>query len=88
MGIPKKGSRRIEAGGSAYRYMVGRPRPGDKTVAVTVQQDAERPGRVMQFRAAPGFEVTPEVVRDAVARAVSEGWDPAARGAAFTLAAD
>lgn len=56
-----------------------------KELAVTVQEDAEKPGNVLQFRAPYGHPVTRDVIADHVRLAISRGWKPEKRGSAFDL---
>jgi hypothetical protein len=96
--MPRKGSRSLEVDGRKFRYAVrdgqqtfgperddsGDPKEGHERV-VTVQEDAERPGRVMQTKFGPETEVSPELVRIAVRDALRAGWDPSERGSAFAF---
>lgn len=59
--------------------------PKDLELAVTVQEDVERPGRVCQFRLDYGFNVTPAFVQSTIRAAILAGWDPTARGPAYQL---
>ena len=89
MGIPRKGSRTLNVNGKPYRYLVKQTTIPDhadqKELSVTVQEDVEKPGNVLNFRAPFGHPVTPEYVREIVQEAFSKGWVPSARGAAFQL---
>lgn len=89
MGIPRKRSRLIDVDGKPFRYFVKETHIDDHRdqleLSVTVQEEAERPGRVLQFRSPYGIEVTPEAVRETVRVGLQKGWDPASRGSAFTL---
>lgn len=91
MGIPKKGSRKVEVNGRAYWFLVKETNVPDhrdqKELSVTVQEDAPRPGNVLQFRAAYGFPVTPELVAGTIRHAIEKGWQPSKRGSAFMLEA-
>jgi hypothetical protein len=89
MGIPRKGSRRIDVDGRAFRYLVKETHIPDhkdqKESSLTVQEDTDRPGRVLQARVAYGAPVTPETVREFIRRSLRSGWDPSTRGPAVTL---
>lgn len=87
MGIPKKKSRRIVVDGRKFLYLVKETRGLEdhdhKLLCVTVQEDADRPGRVMQFWYPHGVAVEPSVVHEGIVTALSAGWDPEERGGAF-----
>lgn len=89
MGIPKKGSRTTEVDGKPFRYLVREDHiddhPDQKELNVTVQEDVDRPGNVLQFRWGYGCEISPALIRDAVRVAQKNGWSPSKRGSAFTL---
>jgi hypothetical protein len=107
MGMPRKGSRKVEVDGDTFLWRIS----GDSysrrwhsglspvSLLLTCQRDEERPGRVLQASLisrnppaddpdyAPGHRATlyPADVRQIIAHAVSKGWDPSGRGAAFEL---
>lgn len=90
MSIPRKGSRKINVSGRNFIYLVKESKGYDdvlnmKMVTITVQEDNDRPGRVMQFSVVKGVEVTPSFLSEKIAAALSKGWDPNARGSVFNL---
>lgn len=88
MGIPKKGSRKIDVDGKGFRFLVREkkiPDFEDLKLSVTVQEEADKPGRCFQFDWPHGHFVTPEDVKVAVRDAMKAGWDPWSRGGVFTL---
>jgi hypothetical protein len=89
MGIPRKGSRSVEVDGQKFRFLVKETHIPDhkdqKELSVTVQEDADRPGRVLQFRLPYGFPVSPEWMKGTVREALKAGWDPKSKGSAFAL---
>lgn len=89
MGIPRKGSKRVEVDGKPYRYLVKETHvPGhkdQKELSITVQEDVAKPGRVLQWRFSFGCAVTSEDIRSAVRIALKAGWKPSERGGPFSL---
>jgi hypothetical protein len=90
MTIPHKGSRTVDVDGKPFRFLVKEKTVSGafdnvKELSVTVQEEAERPGRPMQFTWPHGHAVTPEDVRTAVRGGIGAGWDPASKGGVFTL---
>jgi len=89
MGIPRKGSRLVDVDGQKFCFLVKQTFiPGhkdQKELSVTAQEDADRPGRVLQFRLPYGYPVTPETVREFIRMALEEGWRPSERGGAYEL---
>jgi hypothetical protein len=81
MTIPRKGSRTLDIDGRKFRFMVKPVR--DEDLSVTVQEDVEQPGRVMQFHWPEGHSVYPSDVAETVRDALKNGWDPSAKGSAF-----
>ena len=98
MTIPRKGSRRIEVDGVAYRWTI-RPKPsylqalseaGGLTVAVEL---ADGPGTVLvasfqrsrpdNWLNAPSAAVTPKHVAEVIREALAAGWVPHSTGGAF-----
>ncbi len=92
MGIPRKGSRSVEAFGKRYIYIVkGTTIPDhadQKATTVVIQEDVEKPGRVLRGTFFYGVEITPAFVEDLVREGRSIGWNPSDRGAAFDLPPD
>lgn len=92
MAIPRKGSRALDVDGNQFRFLVKDVRGptvtenGDPTqVRVTVQEDADHPGRCLQFTWPYKQALTPEDVRNAVRDGMKAGWVPAERGGVFRL---
>jgi hypothetical protein len=105
MGMPRKGSRKVEVHGEQYLWRVGGyTRYTNETPVVltlTCQRDEDSPGRVMQatlksvkakdmdnYELEHGMHratLNPSEVKQIIAHALSKGWDPAERGAAFQL---
>ena len=107
MGMPRKGSRKVEVDGDTFLWRIR----GDSysqlwhnglspiSLLLTCQQDQERPGRVLRACLltrnppaddpdyAPAHKATlyPADVRQIITHAISKGWDPSERGAAFEL---
>jgi len=92
MGIPRKHSRPVEVDGQKFRYMIGEVAPGpnqpldEREIKLTAQEDAEKPGRVLQVLLPYGFSVGPEQVRSLIRQGLKDGWKPSERGAAYNLA--
>jgi hypothetical protein len=89
MSIPRKRSRKIVVDGKPFIYLVKEttiPEHRDqKELSVTVQEDVERPGNVLSFRAFYGQPITSPVITEVVRLALAKGWKPEKRGGAFTL---
>lgn len=97
MSIPRKGSRKVEVEGSPYLFIVKQAKGGnlvdlpdgtqryEPDSVVTVQEDVERPGNVLQARFPYGFTVDLPVVFGCIQEAKKKGWNPSARGPAFVL---
>lgn len=107
MGMPRKGSRKVEVAGETYLWRVRGDAYSARWVSglspiiltLTCQRDEDNPGRVMQATLrslnppagspdiAEGHRatLTPGEVRQIIAHALSKGWDPSERGAAFEL---
>lgn len=89
MGIPTKGSRTTLVDGREFRYLVKETHVADhldqKELSVTVQENSERPGNVLQFRTSYGYPVTSDYISVMVRRAFTQGWRPEKRGPAFML---
>lgn len=90
--MPRKGSRVIDVDGQMFRWKlasshfisrISDPPPSRSTGTLTVQEDNERPGHVLQHGLSwlIGNSVTPEVVREIIRRALKAGWNPASRKA-------
>ena len=89
MGIPRKRSRKLElTGGRKFIFLVKETTMGEdldqKELSITVQEDAKKPGRCLQFKYPYGVEVTPSCVALIVNEALSNGWDPTERGGVFS----
>lgn len=95
MAMPKKGTRRIEVDGRAFRWRLPGARfsedqglaPGGRLATLTFQEDTKQPGRVAQvdLRWLDDQSVVPEDVQSLVRRALKAGWDPNERGGPFRL---
>jgi hypothetical protein len=89
MGIPRKGSRKVEVGGKTYLYLIKETNIEDHhdqwELTVTVQEDAPKPGRVLQFKEDYGFPVTKGRVAEVIEHALKKGWKPSERGVAVQL---
>lgn len=95
MGIPRKGSRTVEVDGKNYIFIVrvmekhkGLHDPTGRhvdTIDVTVQEDVESPGNVLQAMYTAWSAISPNVIADMVRRGIQQGWDPSARGAAVRI---
>jgi hypothetical protein len=87
MTLPK--SRPVTFQKVKYRFSVKEIRtPGHQDSdenQITIQEDCERPGNVLQFRGECGIPITPRLIREAISIGLQQGWDPSARGAAFKL---
>jgi len=68
---------------SKPRYRWDEPQPARTGGTLTVQEDAESPGHVIQHWLSwlVGTSVTPEVVREIIRRDLLHGWKPASRKA-------
>src|SRR4051812_12623642 len=87
MGIPRKGSRKTTVNGKDYRYMIrpegsveyenhwGESLSKPKYTRITVQEDVEAPGAVLQWQWPYGAQVGPADVKSAVEIALGRGWD-------------
>jgi hypothetical protein len=99
MGIPRKGSRKVNVDGKEFRYLIRQDgpvvenadpsydyKPRHRTyILVTVQEDVEKPGNILQWRWPYGASVYPEDIRSAVRLAMERGWKPSDRGPTFVL---
>lgn len=89
MGIPKKGSRKIDINGRPFRFLVKETtidgHRDQKELSVVVQEDVDKPGNVLRLRAPYGHPVTPEFILEVVQEAFTQGWIPEQRGSAFDL---
>lgn len=87
MGIPKKGSRRIEVEGKHYRYLIKETNidghKDQKELSVTIQENVDKPGNVLQFRAGYGCAILKPDVALNIRSALKTGWNPSARGSAI-----
>lgn len=99
MGMPRKGSRKVEVDGEQFLWRIGHNTRhyGDApmVVTLTIQRDEERPGRVCQvtlrskrIKGDPRYyghkaSLNPQDVRDVISRALKRGWNPSERGSAF-----
>ena len=95
MGIPRKGSRRVTVGLREFLYMIKEKsisndideensRNGNtKELLVTVQEDVNRPGGVLQFLWLHGHQYGPDDVRRVISAAMDQGWNPSTRGAVY-----
>ena len=92
MGIPRKGSRTVEAGGKRYVFLVKQTaipdHPDQKSLRLVVQEEAERPGRVLRAHFFFETPITPAFVEALIQEGSSLGWNPSDRGAAFDLPPD
>jgi hypothetical protein len=90
MGMPRKGSRVIDVDGKKFRwtlhykraqYRWDDPMPARTAGMVTIQEDHERPGHVLQQNLSwlRGSSITPDVMRQVIRQALQEGWNPASR---------
>lgn len=91
MGIPKKKSRTLEVDGWVMRFLVKETHiedhPDQKELRVVVQEDIEKPGRVLKFKAPYGHPMTKDFIKEVVREAITKGWDPKSRGGAFIFEA-
>lgn len=110
MTLPKKKSRRIQVGDRFFRWVLKGVRAPDEgaedfgnggsafsITTLTVQEDIENPGRVMQaklqshdrgpvyYGEALKAAITPKDVIRLISAALVRGWDPHERGGAFKL---
>ncbi len=89
MGIPRKGSRTVEVNDKSYLFLVKQGHIPDhddqKASTVVVQEDTEKPGRVLRAWFFYGIEITPALVRDLILEGQKLGWNPSERGGAFDL---
>ena len=100
MAIRKKGSRPIDVDGVSYRWRIRRKATYDQwafdygTLTVSVEL-ADKPGTVLIaftnhphpdcYTTATPHPITPKHVADCVRQALSEGWQPTAKGPQFIL---
>lgn len=86
MGIPKKGSRTIAVDGRNYRYLIKESHiaghKDQKELSVTIQEEADKPGNVVQFRVGYGAGILPRDVEYNIREAQKRGWNPSKRGSA------
>ena len=86
MGIPKKGSRTITVLDKEYRYLIKETNidghKDQKDLSVTIQEVADKPGNVLQFRAGYGAPILKPDVALNIRSALKTGWNPSARGSA------
>ncbi|MFI5298217.1 MAG: hypothetical protein ACHREM_08980 [Polyangiales bacterium] len=87
MGITKRGSRTLTVDGRLFRFLIKETTVPDhkdqKELRVTVQEETDRPGNVLQFRGDYGVPMTVNQVGWYIKQGLAQGWDPAKRGAAF-----
>jgi len=92
MGIPRKGSRWVYVQGKRYLFLVKEghiPDHHDQPAnTVVIQEDDEKPGRVLRGWFFHGIEITPALVRKLIIEGHQIGWNPSDRGSAFDLPPD
>jgi hypothetical protein len=92
MGIPRKGSRSVETDGKQYVYLVKETTIPDhadqKAITVVIQEDVEKPGRVLRASYFYGNSITPTLIQGLIREGRALGWHPADRGGAFNLPPD
>lgn len=89
MGISRRKSRPVWVDGKPFRFLVKETHVPDHQdqleISVTVQEETEDPGRVLQFRLPYKYPLGPMGVRDVVRQALQAGWAPSTRGGPFVL---
>jgi len=101
MGMPRKGSRRVVVAGRRFLWRVksgsGYSNCGNRYIRLTVQEDVDRPGRVMQaeitaLKEQPDVDwiddfssLRPADVEALVRAALGAGWNPERRGPSWWL---
>jgi len=92
MGIPRKGSRTVEAGGKRYVFLVKETtipdHPDQKSLRVVVQEESEKPGRVLRAHYFFKTSISADRVKALIQEGRSLGWNPSERGVAFDMPAD
>ena len=84
MGIPRKNLRKISIHCRDYNYIV---KKNDTDLCLTVQEDVDRPGAVMQCKWPFGHTITPEDVKQIILQAINSGWNPSTRGVPYMFSA-
>lgn len=82
MAIPKKGTRKITVDQASFRYVI---KAGGVTSTLTVQEDAEKTGSVLQVSFNREESVKPTDVADYIRQAQKQGWNPSKVGPTFRL---
>jgi len=94
MGIPRKGSRAFsyqhkDGEFQAFRYLVKETHIDDhkdqKELSITIQEETQKPGNVLQCRWPYGHQVTATVISKLIEDGIKAGWDPSKRGPAVVL---
>lgn len=77
MALAKKGTRGVTVDGTRYRWVVA---PNDEPGLGIVVEAADAPGQRMVTWVDHGTTISPWLVREAILHALSQGWQPQARG--------
>lgn len=84
MGIPRKHSRRITVDGKEYRYLIKETHvlehKDQRELSITIQELAEKPGNIVQFRADYGVSIHKPDIALNIKSALARGWEPSKRG--------
>lgn len=80
MTMPKKNSRGISVDGVLYRFLV---KKGYSELNVVIQEDVKDAGNVLRFRTDADVSITPGLIAAVIKNAISSGWVPNKKGAAF-----
>ncbi|HVE39428.1 MAG TPA: hypothetical protein VNM14_06030 [Planctomycetota bacterium] len=76
MGLPRKGSSRINVNGVDYRWAVS---PDSGYMVVVVQQDSGKGSRLEYTIENYELTITPAAVRAIILKALQDGWDPTSK---------
>ncbi|NPC85336.1 hypothetical protein HPC49_44970 [Pyxidicoccus fallax] len=82
MALARKGTRALTVDGTRYRWVVA---PDDEPGLGIVVEAADSPGLRMVAWVEHGNTISPWLVREAILRALAQGWQPQARGPDFVL---
>lgn len=93
MALPKKNTRTIDIEGKVYRYLIKSTstdahsylEQDKKEITITVQEDCDKPGNLLQMRLSNYAACTPKNVRNIIEQSILAGWEPGIKGCPFIM---